>query len=122
MPKLKGTNGLSLTGQAIRRVSGSLICLKGSVARIGVDGWGFIAAAIRAASRGTNRGLTSGRIAPERNPLRGSCIKIGPIQRSLAWPLRKDDMRKSISVLSRAHITGGDLFVFYKVLVIFDWG
>ncbi len=29
---------------------------------------------------------------------RGSSIKIGTIQRSFAWPLRKDDMHKSRSV------------------------
>ena len=30
--------------------------------------------------------------------LRGSSVKIGTIQRILAWPLRKDDTHKSISV------------------------
>ena len=30
--------------------------------------------------------------------LRGSSVKIGTIQRRLAWPLRKDDTHKSISV------------------------
>ena len=31
--------------------------------------------------------------------LRGSSVKIGTIQRRLAWPLRKDDTHKSRSVL-----------------------
>ena len=31
-------------------------------------------------------------------PLRGSSVKIGTIQRRLAWPLRKDDTHKSRSV------------------------
>ena len=40
---------------------------------------------------------------PKRNlvmldPLRGSSVKIGTIQRRLAWPLRKDDTHKSRSV------------------------
>ena len=30
--------------------------------------------------------------------LRGSSVKIGTIQRRLAWPLRKDDTHKSRSV------------------------
>ena len=30
--------------------------------------------------------------------LRGSSVKLGTMQRRLAWPLRKDDMRKSRSV------------------------
>ena len=30
--------------------------------------------------------------------LRGSSVKIGTIQRKLAWPLRKDDTHKSRSV------------------------
>ena len=30
--------------------------------------------------------------------LRGSSVKIGTIERRLAWPLRKDDMHKSRSV------------------------
>ena len=30
--------------------------------------------------------------------LRGSSVKVGTIQRRLAWPLRKDDMHKSRSV------------------------
>ena len=30
--------------------------------------------------------------------LRGSSVKIGTIQRILAWPLRKDDTHKSISL------------------------
>ena len=34
--------------------------------------------------------------------LRGSSVKIGTIQRRLAWPLRKDDALKSRSV--RYHI------------------
>ena len=33
-----------------------------------------------------------------RNSLRGSSVKIGTIQRRLAWPLRKDDTHKSRSV------------------------
>ena len=32
------------------------------------------------------------------HPLRGSSVKIGTIQRRLAWPLRKDDTHKSRSV------------------------
>jgi hypothetical protein len=32
--------------------------------------------------------------------LRGSSVKIGTIQRRLAWPLRKDDTHKSRSVLN----------------------
>ena len=32
------------------------------------------------------------------DPLRGSSVKIGTIQRRLAWPLRKDDTHKSRSV------------------------
>ena len=32
------------------------------------------------------------------NSLRGSSVKIGTIQRILAWPLRKDDTHKSRSV------------------------
>ena len=39
--------------------------------------------------------------------LRGSSVKIGTIQRRLAWPLRKDDTHKSRSVnnflLKNAH-------------------
>ena len=31
------------------------------------------------------------------NPLRGSSVNIGAIQRRLAWPLRKDDAHKSRS-------------------------
>ena len=33
-----------------------------------------------------------------RDSLRGSSVKIGTIQRILAWPLRKDDTHKSRSV------------------------
>ena len=36
--------------------------------------------------------------------LRGSSVKIGTIQRRLAWPLRKDDTHKSRSVNSFLHI------------------
>ena len=32
--------------------------------------------------------------------LRGSSVKIGTIQRRLAWPLRKDDTHKSRSVIN----------------------
>ena len=35
---------------------------------------------------------------PTVDPLRGSSVKIGTIQRRLAWPLRKDDTHKSRSV------------------------
>ena len=41
------------------------------------------------------------RVSPANGPLdslRGSSVKVGKIQRSLAWPLRKDDARKSRSV------------------------
>ena len=34
----------------------------------------------------------------EQDSLRGSSVKIGTIQRRLAWPLRKDDTHKSRSV------------------------
>ena len=34
----------------------------------------------------------------KQDSLRGSSIKIGTIQRRLAWPLRKDDTHKSRSV------------------------
>ena len=36
----------------------------------------------------------------ELDSLRGSSVKIGTIQRRLAWPLRKDDTHKSRSVLN----------------------
>ena len=35
---------------------------------------------------------------PSLDSLRGSSVKIGTIQRRLAWPLRKDDTHKSRSV------------------------
>ena len=35
---------------------------------------------------------------PAKDSLRGSSVKIGTIQRRLAWPLRKDDTHKSRSV------------------------
>ena len=37
--------------------------------------------------------------------LRGSSVKIGTIQRRLAWPLRKDDTHKSRSVTIFLHAT-----------------
>ena len=43
----------------------------------------------------TNQSLTSTAIT---DSLRGSSVKIGTIQRRLAWPLRKDDTHKSRSV------------------------
>ena len=39
-----------------------------------------------------------GRIFQDLDSLRGSSVKIGTIQRRLAWPLRKDDTHKSRSV------------------------
>ena len=38
--------------------------------------------------------------------LRGSSVKIGTIQRRLAWPLRKDDTHKSRSVSNLLSILG----------------
>jgi len=38
------------------------------------------------------------RLALQSDSLRGSSVKIGTIQRRLAWPLRKDDTHKSRSV------------------------
>ena len=40
----------------------------------------------------------------ERDSLRGSSVKIGTIQRRLAWPLRKDDTPKSRSVNTYIYI------------------
>ena len=37
--------------------------------------------------------------------LRGSSVKIGTIQRRLAWPLRKDDTHKSRSMKIDARMT-----------------
>jgi len=37
-------------------------------------------------------------VSPFSDSLRGSSVKIGTIQRRLAWPLRKDDTHKSRSV------------------------
>ena len=41
-----------------------------------------------------------GRIFQDLDSLRGSSVKIGTIQRRLAWPLRKDDTHKSRSVIN----------------------
>jgi hypothetical protein len=52
--------------------------------------------------------------------LRGSSVKIGTIQRRLAWPLRKDDTHKSRSVNSRFHAhtpTVEDLCQYCKIAV-----
>ena len=45
-------------------------------------------------SRGPQHIMTKSRT----DSLRGSSVKIGTIQRRLAWPLRKDDTHKSRSV------------------------
>ena len=42
--------------------------------------------------------------------LRGSSVKIGTMQRIIAWPLRKDDTHKSRSVKTKA---GGDYYYYY---------
>ena len=46
--------------------------------------------------------------------LRGSSVKIGTIQRRLAWPLRKDDTHKSRSV---TNFLNSFLMVFVQCLV-----
>ena len=46
--------------------------------------------------------------------LRGSSVKIGTIQRRLAWPLRKDDTHKSRSV--------NNLNIYYVVYIIAGGG
>ena len=54
-------------------------------------------------------GLGAGRVAEKglSDSLRGSSVKIGTIQRRLAWPLRKDDTHKSRSVNNFFLISGG---------------
>ena len=72
---------------------------------------GGVAAALRNASMWTRRRLF--RDMKPSDSLRGSSVKIGTIQRRLAWPLRKDDTHKSRSVnnffhiLARQHICYG---------------
>ena len=45
--------------------------------------------------------------ATQMDSLRGSSVKIGTIQRRLAWPLRKDDTHKSRSVNNSLFKLGG---------------
>ena len=52
-----------------------------------------LATATKSQSRGRRHGPQA-----TRSCLRGSSVKIGTIQRRLAWPLRKDDTHKSRSV------------------------
>ena len=55
--------------------------------------------------------------------LRGSSVKIGTIQRRLAWPLRKDDTHKSRSVnnffLSRIRVEDGPASP--GLLLVWEW-
>ena len=47
--------------------------------------------------------------------LRGSSIKIGTIQRRLAWPLRKDDAHKSRSVNNMC------IYIYIHTQIIIKW-
>ena len=64
--------------------------------------------------------------ATKSDSLRGSCVKIGTIQRRLAWPLRKDYTHKSRSVnivyvmLRAKVIAGGRQFGRWNIRV-FGW-
>ena len=75
--------------------------------RVGVSSWSTAFAGlgrkdhgVRGALRYTRRGRGRPCFARPRHSdsLRGSSVKIGTIQRRLAWPLRKDDTHKSRSV------------------------
>ena len=72
-------------------------------------------------SRVKKRYLDPSHHAPKQwlDSLRGSSVKIGTIQRRLAWPLRKDDTHKSRSVnnfLLNAHLFPTCLPVIYERL------
>lgn len=69
------------------------------------------------ASKGAS-GLAPGRLPrplpSSSDSLRGSSVKIGTIQRRLAWPLRKDDTHKSRSVNDFLHFSGMSSLCVFK--------